>query len=91
MKKNNETIVPIILAGGAGERLTRDINLALIDVMGRSGTGFTPVAKKTNTIKSIKTGEEITDVVQYANKSPENKIEVKKKYWKNSWWWINTN
>jgi len=64
--------------GGAGERLTRDINLALIDVMGRSGTGFTPVAKKTNTIKSIKTGEEITDVVQYANKSPENKIEVKK-------------
>jgi hypothetical protein len=53
--------------GGAGERLTRDINLALIDVMGRSGTGFTPVAKKTNTIKSIKTGEEITDVVQYAN------------------------
>jgi hypothetical protein len=64
--------------GGAGERLTRDINLALIDVMGRSGTGFTPVAKKTNTIKSIKTGEEITDVVQYANKSPENKIEVKR-------------
>ena len=64
--------------GGAGERLTRDINVALIDIMGRSGTGFTNVPKKTNTIKSIKTGEEITDVIEYANKSLENKIEVKK-------------
>ena len=64
--------------GGAGERLTRDINVALIDIMGRSGTGFNNVPKKTNTIKSIKTGEEITDVIEYANKSLENKIEVKK-------------
>ena len=64
--------------GGAGERLTRDINIALIDIMGRSGTGFNNVPKKTNTIKSIKTGEEITDIIEYANKSPENKIEVKK-------------
>ena len=64
--------------GGAGERLTRDINVALIDIMGRSGTGFNNVPKKTNTIKSIKTGEEITDIIEYANKSAENKIEVKK-------------
>ena len=63
--------------GGAGERLTRDINIALIDIMGRSGTGFNNVPKKSNTIKSIKTGEEITDIIEYANKTPENKIEVK--------------
>jgi hypothetical protein len=63
--------------GGAGERLTRDINVALIDIMGRSGTGFNNVPKKSNTIKSIKTGEEITDIIEYANKTPENKIEVK--------------
>jgi len=58
-----------------GKGLTRDINVALIDIMGRSGTGFTNVPKKTNTIKSIKTGEEITDVIEYANKSLENKIK----------------
>jgi hypothetical protein len=63
--------------GGGGERLTRDINIALIDIMGRSGTGFNNVPKKSNTIKSIKTGEEITDIIEYANKTPENKIEVK--------------
>jgi hypothetical protein len=63
--------------GGVGERLTRDINIALIDIMGRSGTGFNNVPKKSNTIKSIKTGEEITDIIEYANKTPENKIEVK--------------
>jgi predicted RNA methylase len=45
--------------------------------MGRSGTGFNNVPKKSNTIKSIKTGEEITDIIEYANKTPENKIEVK--------------
>jgi len=66
--------------GGAGERLTRDLNIALIEIMGRSGSGsaFQAISKKPNTIKSKRTGEEITDIVTYANKSPENKIEVKK-------------
>jgi len=62
---------------GAGERLTRDLNGMLIEMMGRSG-GFTSVPKKNNTIRSKKTNEEITDVFNYANKSDENKIEVKK-------------
>ena len=62
---------------GAGERLTRDLNNMLIEVMGRSGT-FNNVPGKKNTIKSKKTNEEITDVFIYANKSPENKLEVKK-------------
>ena len=62
---------------GAGERLTRDLNGMLIEVMGRSGS-FTNVPGKKNTIKSKKTNEEITDVFIYANKNPENKIEVKK-------------
>ena len=63
---------------GAGERLTRDLNIMLIDMMGRSGTSFTSVPKKNNTLKSKKTNEEFTDVFTYANKNPENKIEVKK-------------
>jgi hypothetical protein len=63
---------------GAGERLTRDLNVMLIDMMGRSGTSFTSVPKKNNTLKSKKTNEEFTDVFTYANKNPENKIEVKK-------------
>ena len=68
---------------GAGERLTRDLNIMLIDMMGRSGTSFSSVPKKNNTLKSKKTNEEFTDVFAYANKNPENKIEVKKKYRKN--------
>ena len=63
---------------GAGERLTRDLNIMLIDMMGRSGTSFSSVPKKNNTLKSKKTNEEFTDVFAYANKNPENKIEVKK-------------
>jgi hypothetical protein len=62
---------------GAGERLTRDLNGMLIEMMGRSGS-FSNVPGKKNTIKSKKTNEEITDVFVYANKSPENKLEVKK-------------
>lgn len=62
---------------GAGERLTRDLNGMLIEMMGRSGS-FTTIPGKKNTIKSKKTNEEITDVFIYANKSPENKLEVKK-------------
>jgi hypothetical protein len=50
----------------------------LIDMMGRSGTSFSSVPKKNNTLKSKKTNEEFTDVFAYANKNPENKIEVKK-------------
>ena len=63
---------------GAGERLTRDLNGMLIEMMGRSGTSFSSVPKKNNTLKSKKTNEEFTDVFTYANKNPENKIEVKK-------------
>lgn len=66
--------------GGAGERLTRDINGILIGLMGQSG-GFTSIPKrpgKPPAIKSLKTGEEITDVFQYAKSSAEKNIEVKK-------------
>jgi len=62
--------------GGAGERLTRDINGILIDVMGRSGTSFEPVASKPRTLRSKKTGEEITDVIEYARKDENTKTEV---------------
>ena len=62
--------------GGAGERLTRDINGILIDVMGRSGTSFEPVASKPRTLRSKKTREEITDVIEYARKDENTKTEV---------------
>jgi len=66
--------------GGAGERLTRDVNGILIGLMGQSG-GFTAVPKRAGkppAIKSLKTGEEITDVFEYAKSSAEKNIEVKK-------------
>jgi len=62
--------------GGAGERLTRDINGILIGVMAESGTSFKPVPKKSNTLKSTKTGEEITNVIDYARQSSDKKLEV---------------
>lgn len=62
--------------GGAGERLSRDINGLLIGVMAESGTSFKPVPKKPNTIKSVKTGEEITNVLEYARKDATKKTEV---------------
>ena len=62
--------------GGAGERLTRDINGILIGVMGESG-GFTSVPKRPGAIKSLKTGEIITDVREYAKSSVEKNAEVK--------------
>jgi len=60
---------------GVGERLTRDINIALMEVMGRS-SGFSNVANKPNTLKSNKTGKEFGDILEYAKESPENRKEV---------------
>ena len=62
-------------ASGAGERVTRNINNLFISELGIV-RGYTPVPKKPGTIKSVKTGEEITNIVEYAKKSPENKVEV---------------
>ncbi|NBU99457.1 MAG: hypothetical protein EBS19_14825, partial [Spirochaetia bacterium] len=60
---------------GVGERLTRDINIALMEVMGRSA-GFSNVANKPNVLKSNKTGKEFGDILEYAKESPENRKEV---------------
>ena len=60
---------------GVGERLTRDINIALMEFMGRS-SGFRPVAKKEGVLKSEKTGKEFDNIINYAKESPENRKEV---------------
>ena len=60
---------------GVGERLTRDINIALMEVMGRS-SGFSNVANKPNTLKSNKTNKEFNNIVEYAKESAENRKEV---------------
>ena len=60
---------------GVGERLTRDINIALMEVMGRS-SGFSNVANKPNVLKSNKTGKEFGDILEYAKESTENRKEV---------------
>lgn len=62
-------------AGGAGERLTRDFNIFMIGRLGESGS-FRPSAKKSNTIISEKTGEEITDVFKYARENADKKSEI---------------
>ena len=60
---------------GVGERLTRDINIALMEFMGRS-SGFKPVPKKEGILKSEKTGKEFDSIINYAKESPENRKEV---------------
>jgi hypothetical protein len=60
---------------GVGERLTRDVNIALMEFMGRS-SGFRPVAKKEGVLKSEKTGKEFDNIINYAKESPENRKEV---------------
>ena len=60
---------------GVGERLTRDINIALMEFMGRS-SGFKPVPKKEGVLKSEKTGKEFDSIINYAKESPENRKEV---------------
>lgn len=60
---------------GVGERLTRDINIALMEFMGRS-SGFRPVPKKEGILKSEKTGKEFDNIINYAKESPENRKEV---------------
>jgi hypothetical protein len=60
---------------GVGERLTRDINVGLMEIMGRSA-GFKPVPKKEGFLKSEKTGKEFNSIVEYAKESIENRKEV---------------
>jgi hypothetical protein len=60
---------------GVGERLTRDINIGLMEIMGRSA-GFKPVAKKEGFLKSEKTGKEFDNILNYAKESQENRKEV---------------
>lgn len=60
---------------GAGERLTRDLNIGLMEIMGRS-SGFRPVPKKEGILKSEKTGKEFDNIITYAKESAENRKEV---------------
>lgn len=61
--------------GGAGERLTRDINIGLMEVMGRT-SGFSNVPNKPGILKSNKTGKEFDNIINYAKESAENRKEV---------------
>ena len=60
---------------GVGERLTRDINIALMEFMGRT-SGFSNIANKSGVLKSNKTGKEFDNIINYAKESPENRKEV---------------
>jgi hypothetical protein len=59
----------------SGTRLTRDLNIGLMEIMGRSA-GFKPVAKKEGFLKSEKTGKEFDNIINYAKESQENRKEV---------------
>lgn len=61
--------------GGAGERLTRDLNIGLMEIMGRS-SGFKPSPKKEGVLKSEKTGKEFSDIIEYAKENAEQRKEV---------------
>jgi hypothetical protein len=59
----------------SGTRLTRDLNIGLMEIMGRSA-GFKPVSKKEGVLKSEKTGKEFDNIINYAKESAENRKEV---------------
>ena len=61
--------------GGAGERLTRDLNIGLMEIMGRS-SGFKPSQKKEGVLKSEKTGKEFSDIIEYAKENADQRKEV---------------
>jgi hypothetical protein len=61
--------------GGAGERLTRDLNIGLMEIMGRS-SGFKPSPKKEGILKSEKTGKEFSDIIEYAKENADQRKEV---------------
>lgn len=61
--------------GGAGERLTRDLNIGLMEIMGRS-SGFKPSPKNEGVLKSEKTGKEFSDIIEYAKENAEQRKEV---------------
>jgi hypothetical protein len=61
--------------GGAGERLTRDVNIGLMEIMGRS-SGFSNVTNKPGILKSNKTGKEFDSIINYAKESGEKRQEV---------------
>jgi len=60
---------------GAGERLTRDVNIGLMEIMGRSAA-FSNVTNKPGILKSNKTGKEFDNIITYAKESAENRKEV---------------
>jgi len=60
---------------GAGERLTRDLNIGLMEIMGRS-SGFKPSPKKEGILKSEKTGKEFGDIIEYAKENADQRKEV---------------
>ena len=60
---------------GAGERLTRDLNIGLMEIMGRS-SGFKPSPKKEGILKSEKTGKEFGDIIEYAKENSDQRKEV---------------
>jgi len=59
----------------SGTRLTRDLNIGLMEIMGRSA-GFKPIPKKEGFLKSEKTGKEFDSIINYAKESAENRKEV---------------
>ena len=61
--------------GGAGARLTRDLNIGLMEIMGRS-SGFKPSLKKEGILKSEKTGKEFGDIIEYAKENADQRKEV---------------
>jgi hypothetical protein len=60
---------------GAGERLTRDLNIGLMEIMGRS-SGFKPSPKKEGILKSEKTGKEFGDIIEYAKENADQRKEI---------------
>jgi hypothetical protein len=59
----------------SGARLTRDLNIGLMEWMGRSA-GFKPVPKKEGILKSEKTGKEFGDIIEYAKENADQRKEV---------------
>jgi len=59
----------------SGARLTRDLNIGLMEWMGRSA-GFKPSPKKEGVLKSEKTGKEFSDIIEYAKENTDQRKEV---------------
>jgi hypothetical protein len=60
----------------SGESLSRELNLMMMETLGRFSPAFNSIKGKPNVLKSERTGKEINNIIEYAKENPQQRQEV---------------